>query len=166
MASNRFVNLGAQASVITNFEQAPCQSRILARYLLLYVNMLFVILFSLQILTRSCCTFFSPLRPSLSMMSTLRKKMTSLAQHHALTPHSSPSRRRLGPLSWIGCALSAFLCLSNPGFATKANDTLGMAYDQAPENIDPYFNNVRIGVIIAALGIAFFAFNKSNEKIE
>ena len=76
--------------------------------------------------------------------------MTSLAQHHALTPHSSPSRRRLGPLSWIGCALSAFLCLSNPGFATKANDTLGMAYDQAPENIDPYFNNVRIGVIIAA----------------
>jgi peptide/nickel transport system substrate-binding protein len=25
-----------------------------------------------------------------------------------------------------------------------------MAYDQTPENIDPYFNNVRIGVIIAA----------------
>src|SRR3546814_17800114 len=25
-----------------------------------------------------------------------------------------------------------------------------MAYDQAPESVDPYFNNVRIGVIIAA----------------
>ena len=34
--------------------------------------------------------------------------------------------------------------------ANKANDTLGMAYEQAPENIDPYFNNVRIGVIIGA----------------
>jgi peptide/nickel transport system substrate-binding protein len=37
-----------------------------------------------------------------------------------------------------------------PAFANKKTDTLGMAYDQAPESVDPYFNNVRIGVIIAA----------------
>jgi peptide/nickel transport system substrate-binding protein len=37
-----------------------------------------------------------------------------------------------------------------PASASKKNDTLGMAYDQAPESVDPYFNNVRIGVIIAA----------------
>src|SRR5690606_2234476 len=37
-----------------------------------------------------------------------------------------------------------------PALANKADDTLRMAYDQAPESIDPYFNNVRIGVIIAA----------------
>ena len=48
-----------------------------------------------------------------------------------------------------GC-LALGLTTTQPSFANKANDTLGMAYDQAPENIDPYFNNVRIGVIIAA----------------
>jgi len=44
------------------------------------------------------------------------------------------------------------LCLAfaQPVLAGKKTDTLGMAYDQTPENIDPYFNNVRIGVIIAA----------------
>ena len=42
------------------------------------------------------------------------------------------------------------LCLSVPALADKKNDTLRMAYDQAPESVDPYFNNVRIGVIIAA----------------
>ena len=30
------------------------------------------------------------------------------------------------------------------------DDTLRFAYDQAPESVDPYFNNVRIGVIIGA----------------
>jgi peptide/nickel transport system substrate-binding protein len=84
------------------------------------------------------------------MTSTLRKKMTTSAQHYDLPSHSTTARRRLGSFSWAACALSALLCLSNPSFANKANDTLGMAYDQAPENIDPYFNNVRIGVIIAA----------------
>lgn len=76
--------------------------------------------------------------------------MTASAKHCALPLRSTTARRRLSPLTWAACTLSAFLCLSNPGFANKANDTLGMAYDQAPENIDPYFNNVRIGVIIAA----------------
>ena len=76
--------------------------------------------------------------------------MTVSAQFRNLPLHRVTSRRRLGPLTWAACALSALLCLSTPSFANKANDTLGMAYDQAPENIDPYFNNVRIGVIIAA----------------
>ena len=48
------------------------------------------------------------------------------------------------------CALAASLAFTQPANAGKKNDTLGMAYDQTPENIDPYFNNVRIGVIIAA----------------
>ena len=34
--------------------------------------------------------------------------------------------------------------------AGKKDDTLRFAYDQAPESVDPYFNNVRIGVIIGA----------------
>src|SRR3546814_8177155 len=44
-----------------------------------------------------------------------------------------------------GAALAA-----QPAWANKQDDTLRMAYDQAPESVDPYFNNVRIGVIIAA----------------
>jgi len=46
--------------------------------------------------------------------------------------------------------LSLGLLASAPASANKKTDTLGMAYDQAPESVDPYFNNVRIGVIIAA----------------
>ena len=42
------------------------------------------------------------------------------------------------------------MALAQPVLAGKKTDMLGMAYDQTPENIDPYFNNVRIGVIIAA----------------
>ena len=76
--------------------------------------------------------------------------MTASAQFRDLSLQRVTSRSRLDPLTWAACALSALLCLSNPSFANKANDILGMAYDQAPENIDPYFNNVRIGVIIAA----------------
>ncbi len=35
-----------------------------------------------------------------------------------------------------------------PASAGKADNSIRFAYDQAPENVDPYFNNVRIGVII------------------
>src|SRR3954463_1266732 len=35
-----------------------------------------------------------------------------------------------------------------PAYADKAQNTIRFAYDQAPENVDPFFNNVRIGVII------------------
>ena len=50
----------------------------------------------------------------------------------------------------LACALAASVAFALPAHAGKKNDTLGFAYDQTPENIDPYFNNVRIGVIIAA----------------
>lgn len=47
-------------------------------------------------------------------------------------------------------ALAAALVAAAPAWAGKKNDTLNMAYDQAPESVDPYFNNVRIGVILTA----------------
>ena len=52
--------------------------------------------------------------------------------------------------SLLACAIAACVAFALPAHAGKKNDTLGFAYDQTPENIDPYFNNVRIGVIIAA----------------
>ena len=39
---------------------------------------------------------------------------------------------------------------TTPAFAQKSANTVRFAYDQAPENVDPFFNNVRIGVIIGA----------------
>ena len=45
----------------------------------------------------------------------------------------------------LGTALAAPTAL-----ATKKDDTLRFATDQAPESVDPFFNNVRIGVIIGA----------------
>jgi len=35
--------------------------------------------------------------------------------------------------------------------AGKKDDTIRFAYEQVPENVDPYFNNVRIGVILGQL---------------
>lgn len=52
--------------------------------------------------------------------------------------------------SLLAVTLACSLALTAPATAGKKNDTLGFAYDQTPENVDPYFNNVRIGVIIAA----------------
>ena len=39
---------------------------------------------------------------------------------------------------------------AGPALAAKKDDTVRFAYDQAPESVDPFFNNVRIGVIIGA----------------
>ncbi|KUL95748.1 ABC transporter substrate-binding protein [Bosea sp. WAO] len=47
-----------------------------------------------------------------------------------------------------GTAMAALT--SMPAAAQKAANTVRFAYDQAPENVDPFFNNVRIGVIIGA----------------
>ncbi|RFC62040.1 ABC transporter substrate-binding protein [Fulvimarina endophytica] len=44
--------------------------------------------------------------------------------------------------------LAPMLFAGHPAFADQANNSIRFAYDQAPESIDPYFNNVRIGVII------------------
>ncbi len=48
------------------------------------------------------------------------------------------------------CAAAISLTLlAAPADAAKRDNTIRFAYDQVPENVDPYFNNVRIGVIIA-----------------
>ena len=60
---------------------------------------------------------------------------------------ASPSRLR-GALA--AALLAACTALVPAAHAGKKDDTLRMAYDQAPESVDPYFNNVRVGVIIAA----------------
>ena len=57
---------------------------------------------------------------------------------------------RTGSVALAAGALVLGLLFATPASANKKTDTLGMAYDQAPESVDPYFNNVRIGVIIAA----------------
>lgn len=49
-----------------------------------------------------------------------------------------------------GLVLAGAIALNSPAIAGKRDDTIRYANDQAPENIDPYFNNVRIGVIIGA----------------
>jgi peptide/nickel transport system substrate-binding protein len=50
---------------------------------------------------------------------------------------------------WFVPIAAAMLALAAaPAQADKAQNTIRFAYDQAPESVDPYFNNVRIGVII------------------
>lgn len=44
----------------------------------------------------------------------------------------------------------AATAMTTPALAQKAANTVRFAYDQAPESVDPFFNNVRIGVIIGA----------------
>ncbi len=46
--------------------------------------------------------------------------------------------------------LAGFLVSTGSAWASKKDDTVRFAYDQAPESVDPFFNNVRIGVIIGA----------------
>ena len=64
------------------------------------------------------------------------------------------SNRPHGALHTLMPALRAIaLCLpmllaAGPADAAKKDNSIRFAADQAPENIDPFFNNVRIGVII------------------
>src|SRR5882762_6838341 len=51
----------------------------------------------------------------------------------------------LTSVALAGTALSA-----PAAWAQKAANTIRFAYDQAPESVDPYFNNTRIGVILGA----------------
>src|SRR6185312_4676396 len=46
-------------------------------------------------------------------------------------------------------AAGALMFAASPAFANKANDTLVYASDSEPENVSPYHNNLREGVIIA-----------------
>lgn len=45
-------------------------------------------------------------------------------------------------------AAAALTYAAGPALAGKAENSIRFAYDQAPENVDPFFNNVRIGVIL------------------
>ena len=51
------------------------------------------------------------------------------------------------PALFVSAALFALLA-GSPADAAKRDNTIRFANDQAPENVDPFFNNVRIGVII------------------
>lgn len=46
------------------------------------------------------------------------------------------------------CLVALIASAASPAWSDKASNTVRFAYDQAPENVDPFFNNVRIGVII------------------
>lgn len=63
-----------------------------------------------------------------------------------------PPRFTRSTTQFISAGLLALgmLGMGSPAWADKKTDTLRMAYDQAPESVDPYYNNVRIGVILAA----------------
>jgi peptide/nickel transport system substrate-binding protein len=59
---------------------------------------------------------------------------------------------RFWEISMVALRLVAALAacvLVTSAQAGKSDNSVRFAYDQAPENIDPFFNNVRIGVIIA-----------------
>lgn len=59
-------------------------------------------------------------------------------------------RVRAGAHIIAGAFAAALLAIATPALAGKKDDTIRFAYDQAPESVDPFFNNVRIGVIIGA----------------
>ena len=48
----------------------------------------------------------------------------------------------------LGLVAALLAALAGPALAGKRDNSIRFASDQAPENVDPYFNNVRIGVII------------------
>ena len=49
----------------------------------------------------------------------------------------------------LAAGLAASVLLTAPSFAGKRDNSIRFAYDQAPESVDPFMNNVRVGVIIA-----------------
>jgi peptide/nickel transport system substrate-binding protein len=55
--------------------------------------------------------------------------------------------RKAAILSLASAAILSSLTVGS-ALAGKADNTIRVAYDQAPESVDPFFNNVRIGVII------------------
>lgn len=50
--------------------------------------------------------------------------------------------------TWTLAVLASIVMSSAPARADKARNTIRFAYDQQPESVDPFFNNVRIGFII------------------
>ena len=56
----------------------------------------------------------------------------------------APDPTRHGLKHAAGALLAVLLAVSGPALAGKKDDTVRFAYDQAPESVDPFFNNVRI----------------------
>jgi peptide/nickel transport system substrate-binding protein len=54
------------------------------------------------------------------------------------------------------------MALSGVAQAGKKDDTIRFAYEQVPESIDPFFNNVRIGVILGQLAWDTLIFRDPN----
>jgi peptide/nickel transport system substrate-binding protein len=50
----------------------------------------------------------------------------------------------------MAVAAAVLAMASGPAVAGKKDDTIRFAYDQVIENVDPYFNNLRLGVILGA----------------
>ncbi len=63
--------------------------------------------------------------------------------------NNSGNKSFIGRLA-LAAALTGLLVTGMSAWAGKKDDTLRFAYDQAPESVDPFFNNVRIGVILGA----------------
>ena len=62
---------------------------------------------------------------------------------------SSIWRSVVRPVFGLAIGAAVAFGFAAPAEAQKRANTIRFAYDQVPENVDPYFNNVRIGVIIA-----------------
>ena len=60
------------------------------------------------------------------------------------------SLRRAGLRLAVGSLFTAVALGAGPALASKKDNTIRFAADQAPESVDPFFNNVRIGVILGA----------------
>ena len=69
-----------------------------------------------------------------------------LSQQSSVITPKLTLKRTLAALLLGGLAMTG----ASTALANKKDDTLRMAYDQVPESLDPYYNNVRIGVIITA----------------
>ena len=63
--------------------------------------------------------------------------------------NNSGNKSFIGRLA-LAATLTGLLVTGMSAWAGKKDDTLRFAYDQAPESVDPFFNNVRIGVILGA----------------
>jgi peptide/nickel transport system substrate-binding protein len=56
--------------------------------------------------------------------------------------------KRLGSGLGLAALVFLFAATAAPASAAKRDNSIRFAYDQVPENVDPFFNNVRIGFII------------------
>src|SRR6516225_12444471 len=50
---------------------------------------------------------------------------------------------------YLIASAAALLALSAPAFADKATDTLRIVWRDAIPNVDPYYNQLRVGLIVA-----------------